>query len=59
MSECKFEVGDYIDVVINAPDVVGNAIGRGNGAAGGPYGVGPRRSGGDRAERDRGGRYGR
>ena len=46
-------------MVINAPDVPGNAGGRGNGA-GGPYGVGPRRSGGDRGERDRlGGRYGR
>lgn len=52
-------MGDYIDVVITQPDA--GMIGRGNGAAT-SYGGGPRRSGGDRPDRDRfgggGNRYG-
>jgi len=62
LSQCKFEVGDYIDVVINPPDT-GIAGGRGN-AAHGVYGA--QRRSGERVERDRtgsfsgggGGRYG-
>ncbi|KAL7079101.1 hypothetical protein ACQ4LE_001774 [Meloidogyne hapla] len=50
LSQCKFEVGDFIDVVINPPDA-GIVGGRGNGAHG-VYGA-QRRSGGERVERDR------
>uniref|UniRef100_A0A183C5N1 18 kDa Sin3-associated polypeptide n=1 Tax=Globodera pallida TaxID=36090 RepID=A0A183C5N1_GLOPA len=54
LSQCKFEVGDFIDVVINPPEAGGMA-GRGNGAPMALYGGGPgRRSGGERGmERDR------
>ena len=55
LNQCKFEVGDYIDVVINPPDA-GFVGGRGNGAHGG-YGT-SRRSGGERVERDRTGSFG-
>lgn len=59
LSQCKFDVGDYIDVVINQPDV-GFVGGRGNGAAGS---FGLRRPTNERQERERigggGGRYGR